>query len=213
MEVKRRSEAPRITREQQRRIYDASLQLLEKCIEALHQERNVEVERVRRKRERALPHALERSEIVLEEEEEEEEEMAVVVERPIIVKSCRSEDYPPTETSSMAGDDDEGEDKDEGDDADAMDEDRDENSEEEWQSKGSPSCKLVPIWDGVPAAAGSGDNTAATASPTRWRDRNLVKGTRDKPRSFHVINHVLHVENNVTFQLPILPSDTCQSFL
>jgi hypothetical protein len=143
VEAKRRAEAPRIVQEQQRRIYDASLQLLQKRIEALHQERDVEVERVRRKWERALPRALELGGIVLEEEEEEEEEMMVVEERPVTVKNCRREnslDYPPTETSSMAGDDDEGEDEDEGEDADAdaMVEDEDENSEEEWQSKGSP---------------------------------------------------------------------------
>ncbi|KAH9964404.1 hypothetical protein BJV74DRAFT_954428 [Russula compacta] len=136
VEAKRRAEAPRIAQEQQRRIYDASVQLLEKRIGALHQERDVEVERVRQKWERALPRALERGEIVLEEDEEEEEEVGVVVvERPVTAKNCRREDsldYPPTETSSMAGDGD----KDEEDGDDAMNEDED--NEDGWRSQGSP---------------------------------------------------------------------------
>ncbi|KAH9992515.1 hypothetical protein BJV74DRAFT_987567 [Russula compacta] len=136
MEAKRRAEAPRIAQEQVRLLYDATPQLLEKRIEALLQERDAEVERVRRKWERAWPRAIERGEIVMEEEEE-----VVAVERRVTMKNhCRvgSPGYAPTETSSMASDEEEEEDEtedkevEEGDD-DYMDED--EHNDEEWRSQ------------------------------------------------------------------------------
>src|SRR5580692_5383902 len=68
----------------------------------LRREREFEVKWMRRKCERARPHAIEREETVLE-----EEEMEVVVERKVNNRHCMdAPDYASTETSSTTNDDD-----------------------------------------------------------------------------------------------------------
>lgn len=68
-------------------LCDATPRLLEKRIEALLQEREVEVAWVRQKWERTWPRAIEHGEIVLEEEE-------VAVVRKVMMKNRRRVDSP-----------------------------------------------------------------------------------------------------------------------